>query len=158
VQKANDRFREEKIVSNNKYNVLISNALQHPNWETDKAKKMFEHFISDRFSYDAISNYPDYLSYASAELLHDILPQMIEEMIKRKDTDNFLIYKIISALDPLGNNAIPEYQERAIKLVALADKKFSKQALQFLEAIRPFFFVPGTGGWSSRASTSRTGI
>ncbi len=122
------------------YQVLAPYVYTSRNGESEKAEAMFERFLIDGFSYDEISNHPDYPVYASAELLHELLPQMIDEMIKRKDTDNFLIYHIISALEPEGSQEIFGSQDKDIltrsqKLIKLADKNFAEKACQFLKAI-----------------------
>lgn len=117
------------------YDVLIPMARKYPDWESEKAEIMFKRFISEGFSYDDISNHPDYPAFASAELLHDILPQMIDEMLERKDTVNFLIYPMISAINPSKDPKFPAYEERAQKLISLADKHFAEKACKFLEAL-----------------------
>lgn len=123
-------------MSKKKYDVLIPLARQSPDWETKKAESLFNKFINEGFVYDDISNHPDWPSYASAELLHDMLPQMIEEMLKRGDTINFLIYPMISSIDPLAHAGFPSYEERTLKLIELADKSFAEKACQFLEAMK----------------------
>ena len=117
------------------YDVLIPLARQSPNWESKKAEVLFNKFIDEGFTYDEISNHPDWPSIASAELLHDILPMMIDEMLKRNDTGNFLIYPMISAIDPLSHEQFPEYQGRTQKIVELADRNFIEKIYEFLVAI-----------------------
>lgn len=81
------------------FDVLIPHSRHRPNWETPKAEALFNSFIDNGFSYDEMSNAPDYLVFASAELLFLILPKMIDEMLERNDTVNFLIYSMLSAID-----------------------------------------------------------
>jgi len=121
-------------VKKKKYNVLIPYYHNRSNGESEKAESMFKRFLSEGFSYDDISNHPDYPVYASAEFLHDMLPLMIDEMLKKKDTDNFLIYHIISALDPIGSQEL-YILERTQKIIGLADKNFAEKACQFLKAM-----------------------
>ena len=71
-----------------KYPVLAPHVYNQRNGESEKAEIMFERFVGGNFSYDDISNHPDYLAYASAEFLRDFLPKIIEEMLARKDLDN----------------------------------------------------------------------
>lgn len=123
------------------YDVLMPCVRKDLNWESEKAERMFLRLLKDGFSYDDVSNHPDYPAYASAELLHEILPLIIDEMLKRQDTDNFLIYHVISSLDP---EAMPEILgsedrnnlERAKKIIEIADKSFAEKACQFLEAMK----------------------
>ncbi len=118
-----------------KYDVLISLVRQNPNSETRNAEALFNKFINQNFSYDEISAHPDWPAFASAELLNDILPQIIDEMLKRGDTGNFLIYPVISSIDPLAHDEYPAYKERTYKLIALANPHFAKKACQFLLAV-----------------------
>lgn len=119
----------------NKYHVLIPDYQNRSNGESEKAEVIFKRFIQEGFSYEEISNHPDYLVYASAEMLLCMIPQIIEEMIARKDTENFLIYPIISALDPQAHEDFPSYKERTQKNIALADIPFAEKACQFLLAV-----------------------
>lgn len=123
-------------MSRETYDVLIPIVRHSPDWETRKAEVLFKKFINEGFSYEDISNHPDWPAFASAELLHDILPLMIDEMLRRKDEDNFLIYPMISAIDLLAHAEFPDYMERAQKIVELADKSFAEKVCQFLEAMK----------------------
>lgn len=118
-----------------KYDVLLPLVRENPDWESRQAETLFNHFINEGFSYDAISNHPDWPAFASAELLNNIIPQMIGEMLTREDTANFLIYPIISALDPQDHEESPAYKERTKKIIALADIPFAEKACQFLLAV-----------------------
>ena len=114
---------------------------QHPNGESEEAEKMFQRFLSEGFSYEDISNHPDYPVYASTKFLKHMLPLMIEEMLLRNDTENFLVYHIISAIDPEVSTNImgsdDQYNlKRAQEIVSLADKKFAEKAYDFLVAIK----------------------
>ena len=115
--------------------VLIDHARRNPNWESVKAEAMFKKFLSDGFLYDEISSHPDYPSYASAVFLLDMIPWIIDEMLHRKDIGNFLIYKILSAID-LEGSEIPEYQERTKQLVALASQTVEEKVCRFLDALK----------------------
>lgn len=117
-----------------KYNVLIPYYHNRSNGESDKAELMFKSFINKGFSYDEVSNHPDYLSYASAEMLLDMIPWIIDEMIRRKDTVNYLIHPIIMNMD------LQAYEnsmaiERVERLISLADRRFAEKACQFLDAL-----------------------
>lgn len=118
-----------------KYDVLISSARKQPNGESEKAEAMFSSFISKGFSYDDISNHPDYTVYASVEMLLDMIPWIIDEMLRRKDTVNYLIYPVIMNIDLYAYNDIPTAKERVKKLISLANKNFTKKAYQFLDAL-----------------------
>ena len=95
---------------------------------------MFARFIDGGFDYDEISKHPDYPAYASAELLIILLPKIIEEMLRRRDTVNYLIYPMISAIDPQASKQ-DIYRNRANAIIELADKSFSQSICRFLEAI-----------------------
>lgn len=118
-----------------KFEVLIPYYQSRSNGESDKAKALFMSFLSGNFSYDTISNHPDYMVYASAETLAMILPLIIEEMLKRKDTDNFLAYHIFSSIDPTGSKD-DSNNERAKKLVTLADKSLVNKICSFLNEVK----------------------
>ena len=95
------------------------------NLEAIKAKEMFVKFLKEGSSYNDISKYPDYMSYASGELLAYILPDIIKEMLLRKDYNgNYLIYQILAAIDP--NYGEKEYTRNNVYV-----ERFSK--------IREFF-------------------
>jgi hypothetical protein len=129
------------------FDVLIPYARAHPNWESQKAEALFETFVAEGFSYDSISNKPDYMVYASAELLAIILPLMIDEMLHRDNTDNFLVYPMLTAIDPRvtvidlessdetmkKDDAV--YQERANKLLDIIDGDFIEHICRFLLAL-----------------------
>jgi hypothetical protein len=65
-----------------------------------------------------------------------MFPQMVEEMLKRGDTINYLIYPMISTIDSLAHAEFPSYEERTLKLIDIADKSFAEKACQFLEAMK----------------------
>lgn len=121
---------------NENYDLLVPHARKQPNGESEKAEALFKKFINEGFAYDDISNHPDWPNYASAEFLFVLLPQMIDEMLGRVDTINYLIYPMISAIDPLDHVGFPSYEERTLRLIELADKKFAQKACQFLEAMK----------------------
>lgn len=120
---------------NKNYDPLVPHARKYPNGESEQAEALFNQFLSEGFSYDAISNHPDWPGYASAEFLLDLLPWMIDEMLRREDTVNYLIYPMLSAIN-LEGSEISEYQERSRQLIALADKSFAEKACQFLDALK----------------------
>jgi hypothetical protein len=72
--------------------------------------------------------------YASAEVLATILPLMIDEMLAREDTGNFLIYPMIAAVDPSGNNAW--MSERTEELAKLVDHEVAEKILKLLTTVR----------------------
>ena len=117
------------------YDVLMPYVRQNPDWESKKAEVLFNKFIDEGFSYDDISNHPDYLACASAEMLLDMIPWIIDEMLQRKDTINYLIYPIIMNLDLLAYDTSIAI-ERVEKLISLADKNFAEKACQFLDALK----------------------
>tara|TARA_R110001592_G_scaffold16881_11_gene71673 strand:- start:4298 stop:4741 length:444 start_codon:yes stop_codon:yes gene_type:complete len=119
----------------NNYDVLIPQSRKNLHWESEKAEALFKKFVAEGFSYDEISNNPDYPTYASAEFLNDFLPHMIDEMLKRKDIDNFLIYPMISAINPAHDPDFPTYNERASRIVEIADLNFTEKVCQFLTAL-----------------------
>src|SRR5664279_6223015 len=96
---------------------------------------MFGRFMSGGFSYDEISNRPDSPAYASAEVLATILPLMIDEMLAREDTGNFLIYPMIAAVDPSGEGRAWR-AERTEELAKLVDDKVAEKILKLLTAAR----------------------
>ncbi len=118
-----------------KYNfsVLIPNTM--PNGEAEKAEALFKQFLASGFIYDEISSHPDWPVYASAEMLHLMLPWMIDEMLKRNDTGNFLIYPMITAVDP-ENEISDRLRSRARKVLELSDTAFAHKVLDFLAAVR----------------------
>ena len=115
--------------------LLIGYARQNPTLEAAKAKAMFGRFMSGGFSYDEISNSPDLPAYASAEVLATILPLMIEEMLARQDTGNFLIYPMIAAVDPSGEGKA-WMAERTEELAKLVDHRVAEKILELLTAAR----------------------
>jgi hypothetical protein len=115
--------------------VLIAHARETPNWESIKAEAMFRKFMTDGFSYDELSNHPDYPVYASAELLAAILSPIIDEMFARADTDNFLIYHVLSAVDPSGEGKAWA-AERAEEVIKLVDKETADKILKLLTTIK----------------------
>jgi hypothetical protein len=115
--------------------LLATFARKKPNLESVKAEAMFRKFINGGFSYDEISNHPDYPVYASAQVLVFILPQIIDEMLARNDTGNFLIYHVISAIDPIGQND-REVVARAKEVISLIDKKTGDKIYKLLAALK----------------------
>ena len=103
-------------------------------WEYDKAEKMFGQFVTGNFSYDEMSNHPDYLSYATAEVLTIILPLMIDEWLARKDRANYLIYPMMSAIDPYIN--FPSYAARTQVFASLADSLTADRICKFVTALK----------------------
>ena len=119
------------------FDVLMSNWRNPLDWEAEKAEVMFKKFLSDGFVYDDISNRPDYPIFASAEMISIMLPQMIDEMFRRNDFGNYMIYPMVSALDPEAKGMSDHYRDRTKKLIALADKTFTEKAYHFLIALEP---------------------
>jgi hypothetical protein len=115
--------------------LLIGYARENPTLDAAQAETMFRKFMSGGFSYDEISNHPDSPAYASAEVLATILPLMIDEMLARKDTGNFLIYPMIAAVDPSGQGRAWR-AERTEELVKLVDHKAAEKILMLLMAAR----------------------
>jgi len=137
---------------------LIGHARENPTWEAAKAKAMFGKFMAGDFSYDEISNRPDYPAYASAEVLATILPLMIDEMLVRGDTVNFLVYPLIAAVDPSEGRVW--MKERTKELIKLIDHEVAGKILRLLMALRADPPVPIerldrlTSFWKSRAESS----
>ena len=71
-----------------------------------RAEEMFCSFIKNGFLYDTLSNNPDSLVYPSPYTLSIILPNLIDSMLKNNDTINFLIYGILTAIDPDGDGNV----------------------------------------------------
>lgn len=117
------------------FELLIPYYRGKAHWEADKAASMFRKFVSDEFSYDDIANHPDYMVYASAEVLARILPLMIDEMVTRADTGNFLIYHVIAAVDPFGEGKAWT-AERTEELVKLLDKKTADKIYKLIAILR----------------------
>jgi len=115
--------------------LLIGFARVNPTLDAAKAEAMFRKFMSGAFSYDEISNRPDCPVYASAEVLATILPLMIDEMMARQDTGNFLIYPMITAVDPSGEGH-SSMAERAEELAMLVDHEAAEKILRLLTAVR----------------------
>lgn len=113
--------------------LLIGYARENPTLDAAQAETMFRKFMSGGFSYDEISNRPDSPAYASAEVLAIILPLMIDEMLARGDTGNFLIYPMIAAVDPQGNAWMAERTEELAKLVG---HEVAEKILELLTAVR----------------------
>lgn len=70
--------------------------------ESEQARAMFAELMKGKFSYDFLSSHPDYLGYASAKTLAVLLPMAIAEMLSRSDISNYLVYPILTAVNPLG--------------------------------------------------------
>jgi hypothetical protein len=121
------------MTSKNPVELLIGYARENPTLDAAKAKAMFGRFMSGGFSYDEISNRPDSPAYASAEVLATILPLMIEEMLAREDTGNFLVYPMIAAVDPSGDGKA-WMAERTEELAKLVDNRVAEKILKLLTA------------------------
>jgi hypothetical protein len=121
--------------------LLIGYAIENPTLDATKAEALFQRFLSGGFSYDEISNRPDSLAYASAKVLGTILPLMIDEMLARKDTGNFLIYPMIAAVDPSGEGYAWR-AERTEELVRLVEQRVAQKILKLLMAVRGDAPVP----------------
>jgi hypothetical protein len=115
--------------------LLVPFARENLTLEASKAAAMFDRFVSGHFSYDEISNQPDYLVYMSAEVLAITLPPIIDEMLARRDTGNFLIYPLITAVDPSGGGRA-HFAERTAQLAELAGKETTEKIVKLLYAIR----------------------
>ena len=115
--------------------VLIGYARENTTLDAAEAEAMFRRFASGGFSYDEISNRPDSPAYASAEVLAIILPLMIDEMLAREDTGNFLIYPMITAVDPSGEGRAWT-AERTEELAKLVDHEIAEKILKLLTAAR----------------------
>ena|SRR6218665_2446662 len=118
-----------------KYDVLMPHMRKNPNFETSRAEEMFNRFLDEKFSYEEISNHPDYLVQASAEMLADMIPWIIEDMLKKKDLENYLIYPIIMDID-LQAYEIPTARERVEKLIELANLPFIEKICIFLDHLK----------------------
>jgi hypothetical protein len=138
--------------------LLIGFARENPTPDATKAEAMFRKFMSGGFSYDEISNRPDDPVYASAEVLATILPLMIDEMLARNDTGNFLIYPMITAVDPSVDNAW--MSERTEELAKLVDHEVTEKILKLLTTVRADPPVPIArldrlvGFWKNKAVPS----
>lgn len=125
------------------FDPLIPDCREHPDYEGCIAEKMFCKFLTEGFSYDDISNHPDYTVYASAEMLAFMLPLIIDEMLTRSDTDNYLIRPIIISIDPfIERTADPIkeqtymiYDKRFHDMVPLISKAAIEKFLAFISAI-----------------------
>ncbi|MGJ5197695.1 hypothetical protein [Bradyrhizobium sp. HKCCYLRH1030] len=115
--------------------LLIGFAREKVTLEAARAEAMFRKFMSGGFSYEEISNRPDWPTYASAEVLATILPLMIDEMLARDDTVNYLIYPMLTAVDPSGGGS-DAMAERAAQLAELVDDTFAEKVLRLLTAVR----------------------
>jgi len=115
--------------------LLIRYARENPTLDAAQAEAMFRRFMSGGFSYDEISNRPYSPAYASAEVLATVLPLMIDEMLARKDTGNFLIYPMIAAVDPSGQGRAWRV-ERTEGLAKLVDRKVAEKILMLLTTAR----------------------
>lgn len=106
--------------------------------ESIKVAGMFKKAVSEGFSYDEISNYPDCPVYASAELLVIILPLLIDEMFARNDFENYLIYPMTTAVDPspLGGK-YPNLAKRTEELAKIVDKDTADKIRKFLSVLKP---------------------
>ena len=126
------------------FDILMPVYLAQPNGETDRARALFTKFLNGGFSYNEISNHPDWMVYASAETLSIVLPKMIDEMLGRKDTINFLVYPMITAVDPnpelSGSSGI--YKERSAKFITLADSDLIDKICTFLGILKNDSPVP----------------
>ena len=71
--------------------------------ESERAEKIFRSFLTNGFCYNDLFENPDYLIYPSANTLLCILNELIQEIIKRKDEYNFIIYGVLTAIDPEGD-------------------------------------------------------
>jgi hypothetical protein len=115
--------------------LLIGHARTNPTFEATKAEAMFKKFLSGGFSYDELSDHPDYPAYASADVWRVILPLIIDEMLARADTTNFLIYHVIAAVDPLGEGS-DHVVQRNEELAGLVDNEVAEKVLTILEAVK----------------------
>ncbi len=122
--------------------ILLPQYANRSNGESDRAKALFASFLSGSFCYEDIAGHPDYLVYASADTLAVILPLIIQEMISRNDSDNYLIYPMISAIDPDPRQKSTIYQERTQKLIVLATLSVIEDICRFLGYIKPHAPVP----------------
>lgn len=118
----------------NKLQVMISTYRGYSNGESHKAHELFDKFIEEGFSYGGISDRPDYLVYASAEYLIVLLPQIIDEMLARGDTGNYLVYQIVNAIDP-ESSKLELYKQRSREVIQMADRSFSEKVCRFLDAL-----------------------
>lgn len=107
-----------------------------PNGESEKAEALFAKLVSGNFSYDDLSNHPDYIVYASAETLAIIVPQLIDEMLRRKDLSNYILFPLLSVLDPKYNKE-PRYRARAEQFIKLIDRSAAKKIHQLFAEIQP---------------------
>ena len=123
------------MVSKKPIELLIAHARTNPNPEALEAEAMFRTFMSGGFSYEDISHHPDSPVYASAEVLAAILPLIIDEMFAREDTGNFLIYPVITAVDPLGGGHTSA-AERTEELERLVDQRTVDKIIKLLTAIQ----------------------
>jgi len=101
--------------------------------EQISAKNLFRSFIENGFSYDELSRKPDFMAFASSYTLSIIFPDLITNMLERNDQYNFLIYGILTAIDPA--NEMDIYKERSNQLRLMLDKNTIKQICKLLSSI-----------------------
>lgn len=121
-------------MTSNSVNVLMPQFESNPSFEAAKARKLFVTALTKALSYDDLSNNPDYMVYASAETIYLLLPKIIDEMISNADTHNYLIYHVLTAIDPSGDDT-PLYIERFTKLIPLIDETFANTVHNLLSII-----------------------
>jgi hypothetical protein len=121
------------MTSSLRKSLLIPYYWERSNGESEQALAMFEKFVSKGFSYKEISNHPDFTVYASADLLLKMIPWIIDGMKSNDDKHNYLVYPILSTIDPDGSS-IDSYKERTAKLIEIADKNFTEKVMEFLFA------------------------
>ena len=100
-----------------------------------KAEATFRKFMAGDFDYDELSSKPDYLFYASSDVLAAILPLTIVELLARNDLGNYLIHPLLIAIDPFAQGN-PGLAERTEELVKLVDRGTAEKILRLLETIR----------------------
>jgi hypothetical protein len=124
------------INKNKKFpNLIMPYFKEHPNFESIKAEALFHRFVEKGFLYKEISDRPEYMNYASSEILLIILPIIIDEMLSQKDTDNYLIYHVIAAIDPTGDGS-SLLSERFHKMKPLIEKSTVEKICLLIDTIK----------------------
>lgn len=108
---------------------------ERSNSESCKAEQVFLQFVTKGFSYDEVSNHPDYTVYASDEMLAFMLPLIIDEMLLRNDTQNYLVYPILTAIDPALKISSEIYNERFREMVPLITESTTAKICALLAVI-----------------------
>lgn len=115
-------------------NILTDDSYPIRTLEAEHAEKMFRSFVEKGLNYDMLLKHPDFMVYPSAYTLSYIIDDLINGIIEKNDYDNFIVYGILTAIDPFGDGH-RVFSDRCHALKSFLNKSTYYTIYRFLEKL-----------------------